>query len=155
MSTSLLPRNSALEITNLLYRYNELIDSGDLAGAVGLFQHAQLKLVTSPELQGYEACLALLQRVVILYADGTPKTKHIVTNPIIDIDEAAGTASSRSQYTVFQATDELPLQVIAGGRYHDRFEYVEGQWRFAYRDYTLFDLRGNTSQHLNLARVME
>jgi 3-phenylpropionate/cinnamic acid dioxygenase small subunit len=146
--------NSALEITNLLYRYNELIDNGDLAGALGLFKHAQLKLVTSDELQGYEASLALLQRVVILYPDGTPKTKHLVTNPIIEIDEVAGTATSRSQYTVLQATDELPLQVIAAGRYHDQFEHVNGQWRFTYRDYTLFDLRGNTSQHLNLAGLL-
>ncbi len=142
--------NSALEITNLLYRYNELIDSGDLTGAVALFKHAQVKLTTSNELQGYEACLAFLQRAVIIYPDGTPKTKHLVTNPILEIDEAGGTAASRSQYTVFQATDELPLQVIAGGRYHDRFERVDGQWRFVYRDYTLADLRGNTSQHLRL-----
>jgi 3-phenylpropionate/cinnamic acid dioxygenase small subunit len=146
--------NSALEITNLLYRYNELIDNGDLAGALGLFKHARLKLVSSDELQGYEASLALLQRVVILYPDGTPKTKHLVTNPIIEIDEVAGTATSRSQYTVLQATDELPLQVIAAGRYHDQFERVNGQWRFTYRDYTLFDLRGNTSQHLNLAGLL-
>jgi 3-phenylpropionate/cinnamic acid dioxygenase small subunit len=151
MSPSRQPLNSALEITNLLYRYNELLDSGDLAGASGLFKYAQLKLVTSDELQDYEASLALLQRVVILYPDGTPKTKHLVTNPILEIDEVTGTATSRSQYTVLQATDELPLQVIAGGRYHDRFAYVDGQWRFTYRDYTLFDLRGNTSHHLNLA----
>ena len=146
--------NSALEITNLIYRFNELIDSGDLAGATGLFRHAQLKLVTSDALQGYEACLALLQRVVILYPDGTPKTKHVVTNPIIEIDEVAGTATSRSQYTVFQATDKIPLQVIAAGRYHDQFEYVDVKWRFTYRDYTLFDLRGDTSQHLNLAGLL-
>jgi 3-phenylpropionate/cinnamic acid dioxygenase small subunit len=154
MSTSLLPLNSALEITNLLYRYNELIDSGDLAGALGLFKHAQLKLVTSDELQDHEACLAFLQRVIILYPDGTPKTKHLVTNPILELDEVAGTATSRSQYTVLQATDELPLQVIAGGRYHDRFEYVAGQWRFTYRDYTLLDLRGNISHHLHLAGLL-
>lgn len=151
MSTSILPLNSALDITNLLYRYNELIDNGDLAAALGLFKHAQLKLVTSDELQDYEACLAFLQRVIILYPDGTPKTKHLVTNPIIEIDQVTGTATSRSQYTVLQSTDELLLQVIASGRYHDRFEYVDGQWRFAYRDYTLFDLRGNISHHLNLA----
>jgi 3-phenylpropionate/cinnamic acid dioxygenase small subunit len=151
MSTSLLPLNSALEITNLVYRYTELIDNGDLPGALGLFKHAQLKLVTSEELQDSEAALAFLQRVIILYPGGTPKTKHLVTNPIIEIDEVAGTATSRSQYTVLQATDELPLQIIAGGRYHDRLEYVAGQWQFTYRDYTLFDLRGNISQHLNLA----
>ncbi len=63
-------------------------------------------------------------------------------------DEAAGTATCRSYYTVLQATPELPLQAVAAGRYHDRFERVDGEWRFSFRDYSLFDLPGNLSQHL-------
>jgi hypothetical protein len=73
---------------------------------------------------------------------------------LLGTDDVAGAATSRSQYIVFQATDELPLQVIATGRYHDRFEYVDGRWRFAYRDYTLFDLRGDTSKHSNLTGLL-
>jgi hypothetical protein len=46
--------NSAVEITNLLYRYAELIDGGDLAGAAALFEHAKIRLngsqVASPPL---------------------------------------------------------------------------------------------------------
>ena len=34
--------NAAVEITNLLYRYAEYIDSGDLAGAAALFEHARI-----------------------------------------------------------------------------------------------------------------
>jgi 3-phenylpropionate/cinnamic acid dioxygenase small subunit len=83
-----------------------------------------------------------------IYACGTPRTKHVITNPIIEIDEDAGTATCRSYYTVLQATDDLPLQVIAAGRYHDTFERVNGAWRFKYRDYSLLDLKGNLSGHL-------
>ncbi|HEY3425995.1 MAG TPA: nuclear transport factor 2 family protein [Negativicutes bacterium] len=142
--------NSAVEIANLLYRYNEFIDSGDLPGAAALFKDAKLKLRDHDELQNDVATLAMLQRVVKIYPDGTPRTKHIVTNPIIEVDEAAGTATSRSQYIVFQATDDIPMQVIAGGRYHDSFERIDGKWRFSYRDYTLFDMQGNISGHLNI-----
>jgi SnoaL-like domain len=55
----------------------------------------------------------------------------VITNPIIEVDETAGTASCRSYYTVIQQTDDLPLQVIVAGRYHDQFLLVDGRWRYA------------------------
>ena len=39
-----------------------------------------------------------------IYEDGTPKTKHNTSNVQLEIDEAAGTARSRSYYCVTQAT---------------------------------------------------
>jgi hypothetical protein len=51
---------------------------------------------------------------------------------------------------VLQSTDGFPLQIVAAGRYHDAFERVGGRWRFSYRDYTLFDLQGDLSRHLDL-----
>lgn len=140
--------DSAVEITNLLYRYAELIDSGDLAGAADLFSHARLKINGSDELQDRAGVLAVWRNYIRIYPCGTPRTKHVITNPIIEIDEAAGTATCRSYYTVLQATDDLPLQAVAAGRYHDTFERVDGAWRYKYRDYSLLDLKGELSGHL-------
>ena len=57
------------------------------------------------------------------------------------------TATSRCYYTVLQQTDVLALQPIIAGRYHDRFERIDGGWRFA--DRLIFsDLIGDLSQHL-------
>ena len=69
-------------------------------------------------------CCAIWKSLIVLHPDGTPRTKHVTTNPIIEVDDAE-TASCRSYYTVLQQTDELPLQTIVTGRYHDRFECVE------------------------------
>ena len=149
MQTSKKVMSDATGITNLLYRYCEFIDSGDLVSACSLFEHAQLKMITSAQLQDYKAMLALLQKVIVLYPDGTPKTKHVVSNAIIDIDEASGTASSRAYYTVFQATENNPLQVIANGRYFDRFEFIDENWRFTYRE-SQSDMLGLISGHLRL-----
>jgi hypothetical protein len=80
-----------------------------------------------------------------VYPDGTPRTKHIITNVVIDVDGER--ACARSYATVFQQTDELPLQPIACGRYVDRFERVSGAWRFADRLVTGF-LLGDRSQHV-------
>ena len=75
--------NDATHIANLLYRYAELIDSGDLAGTAALFERAQVKLAGASEVTGAAVMLALWQSHVRIYPDGTPRTKHIVTNHII------------------------------------------------------------------------
>jgi 3-phenylpropionate/cinnamic acid dioxygenase small subunit len=141
--------NSAVEIANLLYRYAEVIDTGELERAAALFRHARIKVKNSGELLDEAGLLALWKEHVRLYPCGTPRTKHLVNNPIIEVDETAGTARARSYYTVYQATDGFPLQLIASGRYHDEFERVDGLWRFTYRDYSLLDLAGDLSFHLN------
>jgi 3-phenylpropionate/cinnamic acid dioxygenase small subunit len=137
------------QIANLLYRYAECMDRGDLEGAASLFEHARLR-VGSGDAGTVDAAtmLTFWKAAVVRYPDGTPRTKHVVSNPIIEVDEQTGTATCRSYYMVLQQTDELPLQAIVAGRYHDRFERVDGQWRFCFRDYTLIDMVGNLSHHL-------
>lgn len=139
------------QIANLLYRYAECIDAGDLPGAAALFEHARIKVGgPDPSHDTVDAArlLGIWRSLIMLYPDGTPRTKHVVSNPIIEVDEDAGTANCRSYYTVLQRTDTLPLQTIVTGRYHDLFERVDGQWRFCYRDLTLIDMVGDVSQHL-------
>jgi len=144
--------DSVTQITNLLYRYAELIDSGDLEGAAQLFAHARFELRDGHVLEGAEPVLAMWRANVRIHEDGTPRTKHLITNPIVEVDEEAGRATCRSYYTVIQATDALPLQPIAAGRYHDEFVREDGVWRFDYRNYSLFDHAGDLSQHLLLRR---
>jgi hypothetical protein len=77
--------------------------------------------------------------------DGTPHTRHVTTNLVVDVDGDA--AASRSYFTVFQAVPGLPLQPIIAGRYHDRFVRVDGTWRFSARR-MIVDLVGDLSHHL-------
>jgi len=140
--------SEAVAITNLLYRYAELMDAGDLEAVAALFAHATITLENGATVRGSEAMLALWRAAVRLHACGTPRTKHLVTNPIVELDLGGGKATCRSYYTVLQAAPGLSLQVIAAGRYHDRFELVNGAWRFAARGYSMFDLQGDLSQHL-------
>lgn len=138
---------SALQISNLLYRYAEYLDSGQLCEAAQLFLHARIKL-RGQGLLDHNELLTMWQQRIKRYPCGTPRTKHIISNPIIDIDETSGTAAVRSCYTVLQATDTLPLQAIATGRYLDEFERVDGVWRFSHRDYSHLDLVGDLRGHL-------
>lgn len=138
------------EICNLLYRYAETMDAGRFEElADGLFRDTVF--VIGPDGAAKldaKQMVDLICRLTIRYPDGTPRTKHVITNPLVEVDEAAGTASCRSYYTVFQQVEDGPLQPVVCGRYHDRFVRAGGRWRFAERDYTLMDLVGDTSAHL-------
>jgi 3-phenylpropionate/cinnamic acid dioxygenase small subunit len=143
--------DSAHEITNLLYLYAERIDAGDLDGVAELFRHGRIRPGAEvPDegcVEGKDAVRAMYGAATRLYEDGTPKTRHVTTNVIIEVDEDAGAAATRSSFTVFQRTESLPLQPIIVGRYHDTFHRIEGRWWFDTRVMRI-DLVGDLSQHL-------
>jgi len=136
-------------VLNLLYTYAERIDSGDLDGAAALFDHAQLRLQGGNEevLVGAAGVRKIWEDFIAIYGDGTPRTKHVITNPIVEVDPDGTRATIRSYYTVIQQTDDYPLQPVCAGRYHDEFEKVDGAWRYRFRDYSLLDLVGDFRAH--------
>jgi len=135
-------------VTNLLYRYAELIDAGDYEGIGDLLAHAVITTDgSSDEIAGATAVTRMYERSTRKYPDGTPRSKHVITNPIVEVDEDAGTATCRSYYTVLQQTDHLPLQSIITGRYRDEFTRVDGVWRYT-RRHMAVDQVGDLSQHL-------
>lgn len=137
--------SSETAIANLVYRYAELIDAGDFERAAALFNHARIR-IGADEIGAGEV-LDLWRGSIIVYEDGTPRTKHVITNPIIEVDECAGQGTCRSYYTVMQQVGDGPLEAVICGRYHDTFECHAGEWRFSYRDYSLHDLLGDMSRH--------
>jgi 3-phenylpropionate/cinnamic acid dioxygenase small subunit len=139
--------DSAREIENLVYRYAERIDAGDLAGVAELFRHGRIEAAPGVVVEGAEKVRRLYEGSTRLYEDGTPRSRHVTTNVIIEVDDDAGTAAARASYVVFQQTDELPLQPIIAGRYRDTFHRVEGEWCFDTRQ-MFVDLTGDLSRHL-------
>ena len=140
-------------IETLIMTYAERVDLGDFAGVADLFDGATYRSALGDDVmlqEGRDAVLATFETLVRRYPDGTPRTKHVTTNAIIEVDDRAGTGSSRSYYTVFQQTEELPLQPIIAGRYHDTFHKVDGEWWFDSRR-MFVDLVGDLSHHLKYA----
>jgi 3-phenylpropionate/cinnamic acid dioxygenase small subunit len=138
-------------IEHIVYGYAERIDLGDFPGVAALFENARYKGggPDDPGVVGAAPVLGIFEAMVRRYDDGTPRTKHVTTNLIIDADEGAGRATARSYYTVFQQLDGFPLQPIIAGRYEDAFEKVDGSWRMTER--VIFcDLVGDLSRHLTV-----
>ena len=140
--------DAALQVANLLYAYGSLVDAGDFAGIGRLFAHCTVTDGTGKlDVRGEEAVTRLYERTTRRYADGTPRTKHVITNPIIEVNGGAGTATCRAHYLVLQQTDTLPLQPIITGHYEDEFERVDERWRFSGHRFFV-DQVGNLGHHL-------
>jgi 3-phenylpropionate/cinnamic acid dioxygenase small subunit len=148
-----MPERSASDvrsaIEHIVYGYAARVDEGDFAGVAALFEHARYRGggPDDPGVEGSAAVQQILEGMVRRYDDGTPRTKHVTTNLVIDADEAAGTATARSYFTVFQQAGDFPLQPIIAGRYHDAFERAGDDWRLTER-VILCDLFGDLSHHL-------
>ena len=136
------------QILNLLSRYAESVDDGDFGAVSALFEHADYHLQGARGQRGGSVG-DLMRRTIITY-DGSPRTKHVTTNAIIELGTDAEhlTATCRSYFSVMQATPTLPLQPIITGRYHDRFDCVDGTWRFAERTIIIEQI-GDISGHLS------
>lgn len=133
-------------IGTLIATYAELVDGGDFA-AVGVLLADAAFTGGAGSVSGRDAIEKMLRGNVIVYDDGTPRTKHVTTNLAVDVDEEAGTAVARSYFTVLQALPDMALQPIVSGRYYDRFERHEGHWKFVERRVQT-ELVGDVSHHL-------
>jgi ketosteroid isomerase-like protein len=136
------------QIRNLLGIYCERMDAGDFARLAELFADARLADEHGTVFAtGSAEVRAMWDAQTVLY-DGSPRTRHITANPVIDVDEAEGTARVTSSYVVFQGVDGFPLQPIVSGRYADTFARDgDGRWRWAERRYAI-DHAGDLSHHL-------
>lgn len=133
-----------LAITELLYRYAELIDGGDFDGLGELLGRGNFCGVA-----GAGPIAALFVKTTKRFPEhgNTPRTRHLVLNPIVELD--GDTARSRSTFCVVQQTDVVALQPIVVGRYADAFARDDDGWHFTER---IADVQmiGDMSDHLNI-----
>jgi 3-phenylpropionate/cinnamic acid dioxygenase small subunit len=136
-----------LAITELLYRYAELIDAGDFDGVGHLLARATFAGTRSASTSGAETIAKLFAMTTRRFPDhdNTPRTRHLVLNPIVDVDDR--TATARSTFCVIQNTETVPLQPIVVGRYFDSFSCDDDGWYFTARQVDV-EMIGDISAHL-------
>jgi ketosteroid isomerase-like protein len=135
------------QVRALVIAYAELLDAGDLDGVAQLFAQGSFRSARGgPPRVGIDAVRKMYDAVVI-YDDGTPRTKHVVGNLVVDIDDAASTATASCTFTVIQSVEGAPLQAVLSGRYVDQFARDAGGWHFVER-VVHPDLLGDLSLHM-------
>ncbi|HEU5033947.1 MAG TPA: nuclear transport factor 2 family protein [Mycobacteriales bacterium] len=136
------------QIRNLLGRYCELIDAGDFAALAALFADATLADEQGNVFATGAAEMHAMWEAQTIRYDGSPRTKHLTANVVLDIDETAGTAHSTSSYVVMQSAPGFSLQPIVTGHYADTFARGDdGSWHWTQRRYAV-DHVGDLSHHL-------
>ena len=142
-------RSPAEAVTSLIYTYAERIDAGDFDGVADLFAHATLTFEGFGDaISGRDDIAALYERTTRRYEDGTPRTKHVMTNVIAEVADDGTTAASRSYFTVLQAVPgALALQPVIAGRYRHSYACVDGQWRVETM-HIMIDLMGDLGHHM-------
>jgi ketosteroid isomerase-like protein len=147
-ATFLAEEASRREIETLMMTYAALQDAGELDDVAQLFTYGAFIVDKVPTaFRGAADIGEMKHRHDHRYPDGTLRTKHVTTNVRIDIDANGHAAKAESYFTVLQATEDLPLQVIMAGRYSDKFVNIDGRWWFEER-FVHTDLIGNMSGHV-------
>jgi 3-phenylpropionate/cinnamic acid dioxygenase small subunit len=135
-----------LAVTDLLHRYAELIDAGDFDGVGQLLGRGNFMGV-----RGASSIAKLFATTTRRYPEhgNTPRTRHLVLNPIVEI--SGDTAAARSTFCVVQNVVDgpvtVPLQPIVVGRYFDAFARDDDGWYFTERKVDV-EMVGDVSAHL-------
>jgi len=151
-------------IEETMFRYCEAIDTADLETLGNIFAAGALVSQDGTETRGPKEIHDLFAGMIIFYDDAgnkvpyaskacTPMTRHVTSNIIMDIDNNVELAKVRSYFTVYQTINGSPHSsnvIIAGGRYHDRFERDPYGWHLIERR-ILIDNMGDMSRHLKHA----
>jgi 3-phenylpropionate/cinnamic acid dioxygenase small subunit len=137
-----------LAVNELLYTYAELIDAGDFDEVGALLSRAMFGGTGPQGVSGAENIAKLFAATTRRYPDhgNTPRTRHLVLNPIVELKQD-GTAASRSTFCVIQDTDTVPMQPIVVGRYFDTFGHDDSGWYFTERKVEI-QMIGDVSAHL-------
>jgi hypothetical protein len=136
--------NAVEAITALLHEYAYRLDAGDFDGVAELFAHAELRSTRHDRVLRGAAEARTLYDPIFVYDDGTPGTMHQITNVSVHVD--GDDATARCYFTVLQVTRQ-GLHPVLAGEYHDRFECVDGAWRFTQRTFEP-RLLGDLSSHM-------
>jgi ketosteroid isomerase-like protein len=136
-------------IRALICAYAERLDAGDLDGVASLFEHGVFRTARGGRVRTGAAEVRRMYDAVVLYDDGTPRTKHVLGNVVVDVDDGGDEAVASCVFTVLQAAPGAPLQPVLAGCYRDRFarDPETGTWTFTER-VVHPDLPGDLSRHM-------
>jgi hypothetical protein len=115
-----------LDILDCLTRFSRGMDRFDRELVLSAF-HADAVIAAGDFVGGREA---LCDWAFVMHEQGQSATHHNLLNHTCDID---GDAAHTETYFLFAARNRDETNWLAGGRYIDRLDRRDGQWRIAVR----------------------
>ncbi len=101
-------------------------------------------------MRGRDAIRDQYARTNITYPGQGRATREMYTNVLIEIDLEAGTARSKTAYTVAQ---QIPgagarFELLVAGRYEDEWGVVEGEWVWTDR-FIVVQFKNDLDRHMS------
>lgn len=117
-------------IRDLARYYAHFVWQRDVPAIAELFtEDAQVDTPELPTISGRQAILESYQKML-----GTDEFHPFVHNHVVELD---GDVATGTCYLDLRATID-GKELISSGVYDDRYERVDGTWKFAYRKVTMF-----------------
>jgi SnoaL-like domain len=132
------------EISSLLYRYAELLNTGEFELVGELFSQGQVRVEGNPNVYVGAAEVAEMYRSTV---GGSNGVDSLLFTSNLQVSVEGSKATAKSYFMAYHQRPGAILPVV-GGRYRDRLVRREGQWAFAERVMTI-DLVGDLGSHLH------
>jgi hypothetical protein len=141
---------SQREIEQRIYRMGYHLEDGDFDAVGDLLAHATFGAdrIGRAAFRGRDEIREQYRRTNIVYPEGGRRTKEIYSNIVVQIHLETGTAASMTSFTVAQQVPGEPFALLVAGRYEDRWERVDGVWRWADR-YIVAQYSNDLSKHMH------
>jgi hypothetical protein len=132
------------EIANLIARYAELLNLGQIEEVGALFEHGRITSEGNPNTYEGREGVTKMYRDSLVLGERVPDTLIFTSNLQIHVEGEAATGKA-----YFMAMHEGPhgLGPVLAGRYHDRYRRIDGTWWFEHR-HMFPDLQGDLTTHL-------
>jgi SnoaL-like domain len=132
-------------IKNLLFRYAELLNTGQFEAVGRLFERGSVRVSGNPRTYVGAAEVAEMYRSTTNVPEDGPDSLLYTTNVQVVVDGDG--AEAKSYFIAFHQRDGHIAPVV-GGRYRDILERREGDWGFTERTMNI-DLVGDLGSHLH------
>jgi ketosteroid isomerase-like protein len=139
--------NDYWEISNLIARYAELLNLGQIDEVGELFRYGKITSTTSATPREGSEAVAAMYRDTVHFPEKLPDTLLFTSNLQIHVD--GDQATGKAYFVAMHQTDRGVAAVVAG-RYHDEFRRIDGRWWFHHR-HMIPDLTGDLSSHLTVS----
>ncbi|MFK7916240.1 MAG: nuclear transport factor 2 family protein [Pseudomonadales bacterium] len=145
---------------DIIYRYAETLDAGDIESMAALFEKGVVLLPDGKELEGPKAVFEHYRDLIHFYSSEgeerpyerlvtTPMTRHVTTNVRCEVNNDVRAVAAFSYFTLYQQNGDH-IDLIAGGRYEDHFARDLSGWHITSRTFHI-EQRGDMSRHLKTA----
>src|SRR3954449_1861262 len=118
------------EICNLIARYAELLNLGQIDELGELFRYGKITSTSVTDVYDGAEAVKEMYRASVVFPEKLPDTLLFTSNLQVEVD---GDAATSKAYFLGMHQTATGVAAVIAGRYHDEFRRIDGRWWFHHR----------------------